>query len=278
MPTELIVVALALLQGLAEFLPISSSGHLALGQSIFGLTEPEVAFTIVLHLATLLAVVIFYRQTIWELICELKYLPALLKGGLPRLRGLYASRPNFRFICLICVASLPTGIIGLSLQDLFVSLSSSTLAVGLALMFTGCVLKVSARKSGDTGRDISEMTVKDALLIGLMQGLAITPGISRSGMTIATALLRGLRRDLAAKFSFILSIPAIVGALIIEMLGGVESSFSLVEFALGFAVAAISGYLALTLLVFIINRNSFGKFAYYCWAVGLAAVLWSLLA
>ena len=276
MSSELIVIVLALLQGLAEFLPISSSGHLALAQSIFGLTEPEVALNIVLHLATLLAVVIFYRRSIIELILELKYLPDLLRGGLPSLATMYRSRPNFRFICLICVASLPTGIIGISLRKVFVDLSASTLAVGLALLFTGCVLKISARKSGDTGRDIAEMTVKDALFIGLMQGLAITPGISRSGMTIATALLRGLRRDLAAKFSFILSMPAIIGALIIELLSGGESSFSLSEFALGFAVAAVSGYLALTLLVWIINKNSFGKFAYYCWAVGLAAIIWSL--
>ncbi len=276
MTTELIVIILALLQGLAEFLPISSSGHLALAQNIFGIEEPEVAFTIVLHLATLLAVVIFYRQTIIELACELKYLPGLLKGG-GSLNRLYTARSNFRFLCLICVATIPTGIIGLLLKNVFVELSASTLAVGLALLFTGCVLKISSVKSGDKGRDIAEMTVKDAMIIGLLQAVAITPGISRSGMTISAALLRGLRRDLAAKFSFILSIPAIVGALLVEMLGGIETSFSLFEFALGFTVAAISGYLALTLLVFIIKKNSFGKFAYYCWTVGLAAIVWSLL-
>ena len=276
MPSELIAAVLALLQGLAEFLPISSSGHLALAEHIFGLTEPEVAFNIVLHLATLLAVVVFYRRTIFDLCLEIKYLPSLLTGGRSRLGELYATRPNFRFICLIFIACIPTGIIGLALKDVFVALSASTLAVGIALLFTGCVLKVSGRKSGDSGRDLAEMTVKDALLIGLMQALAITPGISRSGMTIATALMRGLRRDLAAKFSFILSIPAIVGALLIELTHGFETTFSAADFAIGFGVAAVSGYLALALLVFIINKNSFGKFAWYCWAVGLAAVIWSL--
>lgn len=276
MTTEPIVIILALLQGLAEFLPISSSGHLTLAQNIFGITEPEVAFTIVLHLATLLAVVVFYRQTIAELACELKYLPCLFKGW-NNLKRLYSGRPNFRFLCLICVASIPTGAIGLLLKDIFVELSASTLAVGLGLLFTGCVLKISSRKSGDEGRDISEMTATDALIIGLMQALAITPGISRSGMTISAALLRGLRRDLAAKFSFILSIPAIVGAMLVEILGGIETGFSLFEFALGFTVAAVSGYLALALLVFIINKNSFGKFAYYCWLMGLTAIVWSFL-
>jgi len=277
MPSELIAAVLALIQGLAEFLPISSSGHLALAQSIFGLTEPEVAFDIVLHLATLLAVVIFYRQTILDLLLEAKTLPEIMRNGLPAIKLFYKTRSNFRFLCLIVAASVPTGIIGLLLQDTFVKLSTSTLAIGIALLFTGCVLKISGRKNSDNGRDIEEMTLKDALIIGLLQGIAITPGISRSGMTISTALIRGLRRDLAARFSFILSIPAIVGALLIELLGGFESSFALSDFVIGFAVAAVSGYLALSLLVFIIRKNSFGKFAYYCWAVGLAAIAWSLL-
>ena len=276
MPTELIAAILALVQGLAEFLPISSSGHLALMQHILGLTVPEVAFDIVLHLATLLAVMLFYRHTILDILREIKILPEILRKGPSQAVLFYKTRPNFRFACLICAASVPTGIIGLLFEDLFVKLSTSTLAVGIALILTGCILKASGKKSGDEGRGIEEMTLKDALIIGLMQGVAVTPGISRSGTTISTALIHGLRRDLAAKFSFLLSIPAIVGALLLESLNGFESTFSATEFALGFTVAAVSGYLALSLLVFIIKKNSFSKFAYYCWAVGLAAIIWSV--
>ena len=275
MSSEILAALLALIQGVAEFLPISSSGHLALAQNIYGLAEPEVAFDIILHLATLLAVVIFYRQQIYGLLLESKYLLKLIPGGVPAFRLFYKSRPNFRFLTLIVVASIPTGIIGLLFQKTFTSLSTSTLAIGCALMFTGVVLKISGRKSGDNGRDIEEMNIKDALLIGLLQGVAITPGISRSGMTISTALLRGLKRDLAARFSFILSIPAILGALVLELAHGFESSFSAASMLIGFFVAAISGYLALSLLVFIIKKNSFGLFAYWCWAVGIFAIIWT---
>ena len=276
MPTELIAVILALVQGLAEFLPISSSGHLALMQNIMGLTAPEVAFDVVLHMATLLAVILFYRHTILDILREIKTLPEIFRKGPAQAVLFYKTRPNFRFACLICAASVPTGIIGLLFEDLFVKLSTSTLAVGIALILTGCILKASGKKSGDEGRGIEEMTLKDALIIGLMQGVAVTPGISRSGTTISTALILGLRHDLAAKFSFLLSIPAIVGALLLESLNDFESTFSATELALGFTVAAVSGYLALSLLVFIIKKNSFSKFAYYCWAVGLAAIIWSV--
>ena len=276
MPTELIAAILALVQGLSEFLPISSSGHLTLMQNIMGLTAPEVAFDVVLHMATLLAVILFYRHTILDILREIKTLPEIFRKGPAQAVLFYKTRPNFRFACLICAASVPTGIIGLLFKDFFINLTTSTLAIGIALLLTGCILKVSGRKSGDEGRGIEEMTLKDALIIGLMQGVAVTPGISRSGTTISTALLLGLRRDLAAKFSFLLSIPAIVGALLIESLNGSESTFNATEFALGFAVAAVSGYLALSLLVFIIKKNSFSKFAYYCWAVGIAAIVWSV--
>lgn len=277
MPSELIAVILALIQGLAEFLPISSSGHLALAQNIFGLDNAEVAFDIVLHLATLLAVIFFYRKQMLDLLKEITVLPSLLKGGVPRFKECYNTRPNFRFGVLITIASIPTGIIGLICKDMFVFLSTSTLAIGCALLVTGVILKLSGLRASNTGREILDMTLKDALIIGLLQGVAITPGISRSGTTISTALLLGLSRELSARFSFILSIPAILGALVLEMAHGFESSFNITSFILGFAVAAISGYLALSFLVFIIKKNSFGKFAYYCWAVGLAAIIYSVI-
>ncbi len=162
MSSEILAALLALIQGVAEFLPISSSGHLALAQNIYGLAEPEVAFDIILHLATLLAVVIFYRQQIYGLLLESKYLLKLIPGGVPAFRLFYKSRPNFRFLTLIVVASIPTGIIGLLFQKTFTSLSTSTLAIGCALMFTGVVLKISGRKSGDNGRDIEEMNIANA--------------------------------------------------------------------------------------------------------------------
>lgn len=276
MPSEFVAFILALIQGLCEFLPVSSSGHLALAQAMFGLEEPEVAFDIVLHLATLLAVVFFYRRAIFELLLELKCLPDLIKGGAPTFKTFYQTRPNFRFCVFVCLASLPTAIIGLAFKDIFIYVSTSTLFVGCALLVTGSVLKISGKFSGDSGRDILDMRLKDALIIGLAQGVAITPGISRSGSTISAALILGLRRELATRFSFIVSIPAIVGALVLELRHGFDSSFSAFSFALGFATAGLSGYLALKLLVYIIKKNSFGKFAYYCWVVGLLAIAWSV--
>ena len=276
MPLIIVAVILGLVQGLGEFLPISSSGHLLLAQAVFGLEEPEVAFDVVLHLGTLTAVFIFYRETLIALIKELRFLPGAIVSP-PRMKELYTTRPDFRFGILILVGSLPTGIIGLTMQSIFKAYFTSVMSVGVALIITGLLLRVVGSR-GQNGRTDGQMTIRDALIIGLVQGVAIVPGFSRSGFTICAGLFAGLSRVTAARYSFILSIPAIIGAAILEIGDGLASRFSAPDFLAGFAVAAICGYLALALLVRLLKQDNFAVFSWWCWGVGLFALTWSLLA
>lgn len=271
----LIAIIMGIIQGLGEFLPISSSGHLALAQAFFGLQEPEIAFHVALHLGTLVAVVIFYRQNLWSLIKETRYIPQAILNP-RRLKDLYQTRPDFRFGILIIVGSIPTGIIGLTAQNFLKSHLSSITSVGVALILTGFLLRLVGKR-GRTGRQETQMTITDALIIGTIQGLAIIPGLSRSGFTICTGLFLGLNRTAAARFSFILSMPAIIGAAILEARYFGNSTFSSTEFLAGFLAAALCGYLALKLLINMLKRDNFAIFSWWCWAVGLTALIWSFV-
>ncbi len=275
MPLIAIAALLGLIQGLSEFLPISSSGHLILAQNIFGLKEPELAFGVVVHMGTLLAVCLFYRRALIALVKELRFLPRALIS--PRyFKELFSVRPNFQFGILIVVGSLPTAVVGLTLKDFFTAHFTSVFSVGLALLVTGFLLRLAGRK-GRWGRTEGELTVGDALIIGLAQALAIVPGFSRSGFTICAGLLAGLSRETAARFSFILSIPAIVGASFLEAREISDSAFSLGQFAIGFSAAAISGLAALSLLVKLLKSENLAVFSWWCWTVGLAALVWQAL-
>ena len=275
-PLILVAIILGLVQGLGEFLPISSSGHLILVQTFLGLSEPEVSFHVVLHLGTMGAVLIFYHHSIFNLFRELVFLPkALLHPAL--MKKLYLERPFFRFGLLIIIGSIPTAIIGLSFQSFINSTLSTPLSVGLALLVTGVILRLAGSR-GHTGRQIEQMTIKDALIIGFIQGLAIVPGFSRSGFTICAGLFLGLNRESSARYSFLLSMPAICGAAILEVRHLQSSAFQATELLLGFVVAAISGYLALKLLANVLKRDNFGVFSWWCWGVGLIAIGWTLWA
>jgi undecaprenyl-diphosphatase len=274
MPLLIAAVLLGLIQGVGEFLPISSSGHLILAQAVFGLEAPEVAFDVALHLGTLLAVFIFYRETLLSLIAELRFLPGALISP-ARMRQRYRERPDFRFGLLILIGSVPTGIIGLALKDVFTAYFTSVTSVGVALLVTGLLLRLVGRR-GRAGRGEGLMTVRDALLIGLVQGLAIIPGFSRSGFTICAGLFAGLNRVTAARYSFLLSVPAILGATFLELRGDLVSRFSAADFAAGFAAAAVCGYLALSLLVRMLKQDNFAVFSWWCWGVGLSALGWGL--
>jgi len=263
-------VILGVIQGLTEFLPVSSSGHLVLSQHLFGIKKPEVFFDVVLHLGTLTAVCLVFRRDIAALAAELLHLPKVVRGR-DSLAAAWRERPNFRLLVLILAGTIPTGLIGFIFQDFLESLFASTFAVGLALLVTGLILFLT-RLIKDGGRGITGFRAVDALLIGLAQGLAITPGISRSGFTISTGLFLGLDRELAARYSFLLSIPAILGALIIQFEGVAASSFDLLAFGLGFLAAVISGWLAIILLLKIVRRGDLHYFAYYCWLVGLVTL------
>ncbi len=256
-------VVLGIVQGLTEFLPVSSSGHLVLGQRLLGVNEPSMLFDVAVHVGTLVAVVAVFRNDIW----------AMLQGLWDR--GT-AGRTGRRLIWLVVVGSVPTAIIGLLFKDRFEAMFSSCLAVGVALLITGTLLAVAGRApAGD--RDAERTGAGRALLIGAAQGLAITPGLSRSGSTISVALLLGVDRKLAAHYSFLLSIPAILGALLLQV-RDLEAGQA-VDWApllIGGAVAGVTGWAALRVLLRVVQAGRLHWFAPYCWVLGLAAVAWSI--
>ena len=207
--TYLQAIILGLAQGLSEFLPISSSGHLALLQYFFGVDAEQVLpFAVLLHLGTLISVFIVYWNDIVELVKELGAVIKDIFTG----KGLRVNaNPTRRLGFMIIVATIPTAIIGLAFNDLFASLYLSLIAIGTGLVITGAILLI-AERMGKNNKGVKEMKFRHALFVGLMQGVAICPGISRSGSTLFGGLISGLNREFAVKFAFLISIPSILGS------------------------------------------------------------------
>ncbi len=245
---------LGVLQGLTEFLPVSSSGHLVLFQQFIELAGDEVMFDLVLHVATLIPAMWFYRADIARAVAD------SLRPGPD-----YLQREGVRVALFVVIASIPTGLMGLFFQDVFESLFSNLLAVSIAFATTG-VLLMSTRFAGTGRKDMSKVGWKTALLLGLAQGCAITPGISRSGTTIAVALWLGLRRELAVKLSFLMSIPAIMGAVLLKSVDiDPGAPMSTIQLGAGFFAAMITGYMALVWLVAIVKKGGLWSFSWYVW-------------
>jgi undecaprenyl-diphosphatase len=269
-------IILGIVQGLTEFLPVSSSGHLVLFQSLFGLTEPALLFDISVHVGTLAAVVAVFRGELWALVSAVFRAPMMIRsaGGVSRL---YAGDSQFRMLVLIVVGSIPTAVMGLLFAKIAEQLFSSIGLVGIALIITATFLWFTRRKI-QAGRQVQKMGMRDALVIGIAQGLAIIPGISRSGATISAALYLGLDRDLAGRFSFLLAMPAILGALVLGLDGeAFHTSIPLAVILAGSFCAALVGYLALRILLNMVRKGHLYRFAPYCWAVGAIAFLFSIL-
>jgi len=263
-------LVLGVVQGATEYLPVSSSGHLVIFQHLFGLTEPALLFDIVLHVATLLVVLWFYRRDIADLMGQsLAAIGDLARGG--AWSEVQTKYPGFRLAVLIVVGTIPTALIGVTFQDTFEALFGSLRTVGVMLWVTGLIL-LATRLATRSERGIGDMRWVDALLIGIVQGLAITPGISRSGSTIAVALLLGIQKETAARYSFLLSVPSIVGALLLKI-GDAGGSVGLTATILGFAAALLTGYFCLAFLVRIVKKGKLAWFAPYCFLAGLLAVI-----
>ena len=257
---------LGVVQGLTEFLPVSSSGHLVLFHSFLGSSGDQVMFDLVLHVGTLLPVLVIYREDLIGIVRD------VFVGTEP-----WLSRRGVRLLGLMILGTIPTGIIGLLFEDIFEQMFSNLLSVGIALGVTGCVLWAT-RYVTPGNQDERTMPIWKAVAIGLAQGAAITPGISRSGSTIAAGLLLGLDRETAARYSFLLSIPAISGAFILK-LGDVEGGdVAVVPLVVGFFAAAISGYLALRFLIGLVKRGDFSRFSWYLWPLSAIIIAWSLFA
>ena len=253
-------VFLGFVQGVTEFLPISSSGHLVFFQSLFGLRESQLFFDVMLHVGTLLAVVVFF----WKDIAR------IVQGSMNMLKREKRDQQGGKLLLLIVLATVPTGLMGIVFRDWFESFFSEPKFVGIMLLVTGGVLWVTRYVRGQS-RGVEGMTWKDALLIGIAQGLAIMPGISRSGATISTGFYCGLDRSLAGRFSFLLSIPAILGATVLEF-AEIETIGAIWVTLVGATVAFCVGLLSLKLLMGIIRAGRLFNFSYYCWGMGLLMI------
>lgn len=262
-------VILGVVQGLTEFFPVSSSGHLVIFQQLFGLREPALLFDVCVHVGTLLAVVAYFYKDIKNLIAAFfRFLKNLAAGGAKDSAA--GEDPDLKMVALILVGTIPTGILGFGFHQMADQLFASLPVVGLALLLTTGLL-VATRLVTARGRDILAFTVLGAVVVGVAQGLAVVPGISRSGATIATCLILGLNRDTAARFSFLLSIPAILGALLLSLLSGSDTwgEFTAATLILGTLISAGVGYAALATLIKIVRHGRLYYFAPYCLLLGL---------
>ncbi len=264
-------VVLGIIQGLTEFLPVSSSGHLVLFQKLFGLANNELFFDICLHAGTLVAVVAVFYRPIGRMVKAVAGLPAVVSSG-GDFKAALANNQDLRLVWLIFWGSLPTAVLGLLFASQAEVVFGNTALVGLMLIVTGTVLWLT-RHGQSGGRQVLQVTVRQALLIGLVQGLAIVPGISRSGSTIAAALLLGIDRRVAGRFSFLLSLPAIFGATLLGLQDAtIATSMPAGAIAAGTLAAAAVGYLALVFLLKVVDTGRLYRFAPYCWTVGLVAL------
>ena len=271
-------ILLGILQGLTEFLPVSSSGHLVLAQQYLGLKESLVLFDVMLHVGTLGAVLVVYRGAIARLVV----------GGLSTLGDAQFYRKpitilnasvELKFIWLILLGSIPTGIIAVLFKTQLESFFDKVHIVSIMLILTGVILQLPLLRrenSGSGDSSHSEVKTWHAPLIGIAQGCAITPGISRSGTTISIALFLGIPAKTAAEYSFLLSIPAILGAVALKISDIENTEIPLYIMGTGILVSFIVGYIALRFLLVVLNRGKFSLFSYYCVALGIISLLVAL--
>jgi len=254
-------ILLGMVQGLTEFLPVSSSGHLVIFQDILGMSEPGVRLEVMLHLGTLFSVFWVFGRDFLELL------------------SFWKKRDQGHFLLMLFIGAVVTAIFGLFLKNYIDYLFKSTLLVGLMLLVTGGILKLlTIIPVGQ--KNIKQMKIQDALLIGLLQAFAIIPGISRSGSTILASIWRGLDRSNAIKYSFMLSAPVILGAALLEsgelFSIGLDRAM-LLNYLAGGLVAFIAGVFAIKTFIRLLSGDKFYYFAYYCWAAGLFVIIMSLL-
>ena len=275
--TVLTSVILGLIQGVAEFLPISSSGHLAIAQNLLGMqgvTDIPEFFDILLHLGTLVAVLVAYWNDIVDMVVEFfAGISDIAHRSTPT-----PVPPARRLILLLIIGTLPLFAV-LPVKDKIRGLADNMYFVGGALIVTGFLLFASDRvKKGRKNEKTA--TLLDVFLVGCTQVIATFPAISRSGMTITAGCFAGFERKFAVRFSFLLSIPAVLGANLLAVLDVLETGIdwaSVPVYLIGVAVAAVSGYLSIRLLRYVADKGRFGAFAYYCWGVGILTLVLTIL-
>ena len=254
-------VLLGLVQGLCEFLPVSSSGHLILLQRMLGVESGAVFFTVMLHVATLVAVLIVYRRMVWQLLCH----------------------PFQKTVLYLILALVPTVLVALLFKfvppfDAVYEAAEEGAYLGVCFLFTGCILAGSdlLRRPRSRQRGLHDMRAADALAIGSMQAVGVLPGVSRSGSTITGALFAGLDRKAAANFSFLLSIPSIVGGAVLEVPDALRGGAAQIDWlcvAVGMLVAGVTGYFAIRVMLRAIKRRGLWGFAVYTGLLGAAILV-----
>lgn len=257
-------IILGIIQGLTEFLPVSSSGHIELGQAILGVDfgDNEQKFSVVLHLATALSTIVVFRKDILDI-----------------LKGLFQFKNNdeFKFSLKIILSMIPAALVGILLEDQIEELfKGNILLVGFMLLVTGALLFL-ADKAKNTVKDVN---FPNALIIGIAQMIAILPGISRSGATISTSVLLGIDREKAARFSFLMVVPLILGKVAKDILDGgtiMGSGSEAIPFLAGFIAAFITGIIACVWMISLVKKSKLVYFSIYCFMVGIIAIVWSFL-
>ncbi len=246
---------LGTVQGLTEFLPVSSSGHLVILQHFFtNFKQQGISFDVFIHLATLLAVIVYFHRDIMDIL----------------------SLKNKKWISLVITGTIPAGIVGVLFKDRIEQMFSNLILVCFMLITTGIILFISDKCTNLT-KSKEDITIFDAVIIGIFQAFAITPGISRSGSTIAAGIFRGVKRDVATRFSFILSIPAIFGAFILSLKDFTKlSQTDYLPYAAGFISAFIVGLLSLKMLTLIIKGKKLKYFSFYCWTLAITVLFFNI--
>jgi undecaprenyl-diphosphatase len=280
-------IIMGIIQGIAEFLPISSSGHLAIMKHVLHIeTDTGLLFDVLLHMGTLIAIFIAFWQDIKELIIEgfkiigdfFINVGRMVANAFSKNKVGYKqviSTPYRRFVMLIIVSTIPTGILGFVFEDAIELVSATLLVPGLCLILTGLLLSIADRVK--TGKKTeANASYKEAGIIGVAQGLATLPGLSRSGTTITACLLAGFDRSFAVKYSFIMSIPAVMGAVVLQARDfsmDMVTQNEIFNYLIGTIVAAVVGYISIKTMLVIVRGKKFKYFAYYCFVIGSIAVI-----
>ena len=265
-------VVLGVVQGVAEFLPISSSGHLSLLQYFFGLEEPDALYNILLHFATLVAVCVVYWRDVADMIVEFfRGIASLFSHE----EGHDRPPEGRRLVLLVILGTLPLFAV-LPFDGAVEGLGANPAFVSIMLLVTGCILFLSDRYGGGR-KNVRTAAVKDVLLVGVAQGIATIPGLSRSGTTISAGMALGFDRNFAVRYSFLMSLPAVFGATLLKVVkvarAGTLDTGLLPMYLIGMAIAGVVGYFSIRLVKLLADKGKFGRFAWYCWIVGIISLI-----
>ncbi len=278
-------ILMGLIQGITEFLPVSSSGHLSLFQIAFGLEESGLLFDCLLHLGTLIAVFAVYYRDIWKMVCEgfaiigdffvnVGTAFSHMAGNKEKRYRRIISNGYRKFVMLVIVSTIPTGIIGVAASDLIEAASTILLVPGICLIITSILLFIADRcKEGH--KTPKHVSYTNAFIIGICQGFATLPGISRSGTTITACLLSGFDRKFAVKYSFIMSIPAILGSLVLQLFKIPDLNIDATQwmyYLIGTLTAAVIGYICIKVMLFVVREKKYVIFSIYCLVVGAISI------